>query len=197
MTGARRARGQRGRAPVGAAVLALVIEKPSYGYEVWQRFEQRFGDVLEVGSSRIYQVVNALLEEGLIEPVPGGEAGSRRQPKPCYRATELGDREHRRWLAEDLREDSLRAELRHRLLAVAGDDAATLLEIVDRCERACLDEMARLGRAGHAASAAMRDRLLAEERRLALEARMKWILFARRQLRQALPAAGAARGDAS
>jgi hypothetical protein len=29
---------------------------------------------------------------------------------------------------------------------------------------------------------AMRDRLLAEERRLVLEARMKWILFARRQL---------------
>ena len=197
MVGARRSRGQRGRAPVGAAVLALVIEKPSYGYEVWQRFEERFGDVLEVGSSRIYQVVNALLDDGLIEPVPGGEAGSRRQPKPCYRATELGAREHRRWLAEDLRDDPLRAELRRRLLAVGGDDAATLLEIVDRYEQACLDEMARLGHARAETAAAVRDRLLAEERRLALEARMKWIMFARRQLRQALPAAAADGGAAS
>jgi DNA-binding PadR family transcriptional regulator len=181
----RRARGQRGRAPVGAAVLALVIEKPSYGYEVWQRFEQRFGGLLEVGSSRIYQVVNSLLDEGMIEQVPGESAGSRRQPKPSYRATALGMQAHREWLAEELREDPLRIELRRRLLAVSANDASTLLEIVDRYEQACLDEMAELGASGRPAATAVRDvrdRLIAEERRLVLEARLKWILFARRQL---------------
>ncbi|HMJ03666.1 MAG TPA: PadR family transcriptional regulator [Conexibacter sp.] len=167
------------------AVLALVIEKPSYGYEVWRRFEERFGALLEVGSSRIYQVVNALLDDGMIEEVPGRVGGSRRQPRPRYRATTLGAETHRQWLAEELRDDPLRIELRRRLLATSANDASTLLAIVDRYEQGCLDEMARLGADAPAATAAtaVRDRLVAEERRLVLDARLKWILFARRQLR--------------
>jgi DNA-binding PadR family transcriptional regulator len=169
--------------------LALVIEKPSYGYEVWQRFEARFAGVIDVGASRIYQAFDSLLDEGLIEQLPGEEAGNMRQPRPSYRVTAEGTRAHRAWLAEELRSDPARLELNRRLLAVGADDALTLLEVVDRYEQACLDEMAVLhtdarptaGSAG-GALAAMRDRLLAEERRLVLEARMKWILFARRQL---------------
>jgi DNA-binding PadR family transcriptional regulator len=188
----RRVRNQRNRAPVGAAVLALVIEKPSHGYEVWQRFEQRFGGLLDVGSSRIYQVVNGLLDEGLIEELPGEVDGSRRQPRPRYRATAHGAREHRRWLAEELHDDPRRAELHRRLLAVGADDETTLRALVDRYEQACLDEMARIG--GAHPAAAVRDRLLAEERRLVLEARLKWILFARRQL-EAVASARAGREE--
>lgn len=187
-------RRRHGRAPVNTAVLALVIEKPSYGYEVWQRFDARFGGVLEVGSSRIYQVVNGLLEDGLIEELPGAGGGSRRQPRPCYRATARGTRAHREWLAEELRGDPTRLELNRRLLAAGANDRPTLLAVVDNYEQACLDEMAELRTgAGGAADAdgsgddAVRDRLLAEERRLVLEARLKWILFARRQLQATDP----------
>lgn len=188
-------RRQQGRAPVHAAVLALVIEKPSYGYEVWQRFEQRFGGVLEVGSSRIYQVVNSLLDEDLIEEVPGEPDRSRRQPRPRYRATARGARAHRGWLADELRGDAQQLELRRRMLAIGCGDAASLLEIVDRCERGCLDEMAEL-RAADGETADVCERLLLEERRLVLEARMKWILFARRQLRT-VAAGGVELADAS
>jgi DNA-binding PadR family transcriptional regulator len=166
---------------VSAAVLALVIEKPSYGYEVWQRFDARFGELLDVGSSRIYQVVNQLLAEGMVEEVPGEPERSRRQPRPTYRATALGARAHRQWLAEELRGDAEQLELRRRLLAIGANDAPALLDVVDRYEQGCLDEIAELRTAPHAA-AAVRDRLIAEERRLVLEARLKWILFARRQL---------------
>jgi DNA-binding PadR family transcriptional regulator len=178
---------------VGAAVLALVIEKPSYGYEVWQRFERRFGELLDVGSSRIYQVVNGLLADGLIEELPGSKDSTRRQPRPRYRATARGLAAHREWLAAELRDDPVRFELRRRLLAVGADDAPVLLEVVDRYEQACLDEVARLaldadpGRSP-ATEGAVCERLLAEERRLVLEARLKWILFARRQLQASEPA---------
>jgi DNA-binding PadR family transcriptional regulator len=165
---------------VSSAVLALVIERPSYGYEVWQRFEARFGGVIDVGASRIYQAFDGLLADGLIEQAPGMSGGSRRQPRPCYRATASGTHAHRAWLAEELRGDPARLELNRRLLATGADDVPTLLQVVDRYEQACLDEMAEL-RTG-AAPGAMRERLLAEERRLVLEARMKWVLFARRQL---------------
>ncbi len=192
--GAKRRR--HGGAPVNAAVLALVIEKPSYGYEVWQRFDARFGDVLGVGSSRIYQAVNGLLDDGLIEQLPGSHGASRRQPRPRYRATERGARVHREWLADELRGDPARLELNRRLLATGANDRSTLLTVVDRYEQACLDEMAAL-RTGRSVAAAgedgedgdetMRDRLLEEERRLVLEARLKWIMFARRQLRTTDP----------
>lgn len=182
MTTRRAKRREQGRTPVNTAVLALVIEKPSYGYEVWQRFEGRFAGVIDVGASRIYQAFDSLLEEGLIEQMPGADGGSRRQPRPCYRATTDGTRTHRAWLAEELRGDPARLELNRRLLAVGADDAPTLLQVVDCYEQACLDEMATLPTDARPGMSAMRDRLLAEERRLVLEARMKWILFARRQL---------------
>jgi DNA-binding PadR family transcriptional regulator len=166
-----------------------VIERPSYGYEVWQRFEARFGGVIDVGASRIYQAFDCLLADGLIEQAQITAGGSRRQPRPCYRATDRGTHAHRTWLAEELRGDPARLELNRRLHATGADDIATLLEVVDRYEQACLDEMTELHPAARAtpgfaggAPDAMRDRLLAEEHRLVLEARMKWILFARRQL---------------
>jgi len=185
VTAARARRKEQGRTPVNAAVLGLVIERPSYGYEVWRRFEARFGGVIDVGASRIYQAFDGLLADGLIEPAQDAAVSSRRQPRPCYRAT----RAHRAWLADELRGDPARLELNRRLLATAADDVPTLLEVVGRYEQACLDEMTELradarptpGSAGGAPEA-MRDRLLTEERRLVLEARMKWILFARRQL---------------
>lgn len=171
-----------------AAVLALVIEQPSYGYEIWQRFETRFAGVIDVGASRIYQAFDRLLDDGLIEQLPGAAGGNRRQPRPCYRATARGTDAHRAWLAEELRNDPTRLELNRRLLATGGDDAPTLLAVVDRYEQACLDEIAALPTDTRSAPAAMRDRLLTEERRLVLEARMKWILFARRQLEAAAAA---------
>jgi DNA-binding PadR family transcriptional regulator len=186
---------------VSAAVLALVIEQPSHGYEVWQRFEARFGGLFDVGSSRIYQAVDALLAEGLIEVLPGAPDGSRRQPRPRYRATADGARAYRGWLAEELHGDPARLELNRRLLATAADDAAALLDVVDRYEQACLDEMAALRTAAAPppsapapgdVGATVRDRLLAEERRLVLEARLKWILFARRQLQPMAPRRSAA-----
>ncbi|HKG03431.1 MAG TPA: PadR family transcriptional regulator [Conexibacter sp.] len=182
MTAGRAKHREQRRTPVNAAVLGLVIERPSYGYEVWQRFEARFGGVIEVGASRIYQAFDGLLADGLIEQASGAAVGSRRQPRPCYRATDRGTRAHRAWLAEELRGDPARLELNRRLLATGADDVPTLLAVVDRYEQACLDEMAELHPDARPAVKAMRDRLLAEERRLVLEARMKWILFARRQL---------------
>jgi DNA-binding PadR family transcriptional regulator len=188
MAAKRAKRRRQGGAPVSAAVLALVIEKPSYGYEVWQRFEVRFGSLLEVGSSRIYQAVNGLLDQGLIEELPGASDGSRRQPRPRYRATVQGARAHREWLAEGLRGDPARLELNRRLLAIGADDTATLLDVIDRYEEACLAEMGELRTVERAAPTVLHERLLAEERRLVLEARMKWILFARRQLHADAPA---------
>lgn len=180
--------------PVVTAVLALVIERPSYGYELSQRFEQRFGELYPVSRARIYQVLDQLLRQGLVEQMPAvPERGSERQPRPHYRATGAGARTHREWLAAAIQADPRREELLRRLLATSARDARTMLQIVEVYERACLDDMARkapaLGADEEPADGTrLRDLLIAEERRLAHETRLKFISFARRHIQAEIEA---------
>src|SRR5580658_10158919 len=83
------------RSQVACAVLGLVIEKPSHGYEIGQRFERRFGGFLRVGRSSIYAALGSLMEAELIEKMAttsstgvsrGAKAGA------AYRATADGAR---------------------------------------------------------------------------------------------------------
>lgn len=171
--------------PVLAAVLALVIERPSYGYELSQRFDERFGELYPVSRSRIYQVLDQLLRNGLIEQLPFEdiERQSLRQPRPHYRATPEGARLHREWMAAAIQADPRREELLRRLLATSVRDARAMLQIVDIYERACLDDMAcgTLDPSG-VHEPKLRDLLIAEEQRLAHETRLKFIAFARRHI---------------
>ena len=86
------------RSPVSWALLGLVIQRPSYGYELVQRFERTYGHALELSSpSQIYTALDALERRGLIEKLPPGEAPEVvRQPKPHYRATARGVEQLRR-----------------------------------------------------------------------------------------------------
>lgn len=178
------------RSTVNWAVLGLVIEKPSYGYELSQRFERRFGEVLRVGTSHIYAALNSLEKEALIEPMPSEQgSGKRRQPKIHYRATAAGARAYRGWLGQRMRDDSQRVELLGRLLSTGSLDPRAMLALVDRYERECLEEASRIaiprrdepGGAGDAAHA-LAERLVAEERRLALHGQLMWVEFARREI---------------
>jgi len=183
-------------APVVEVVLALIIERPSYSFELWKRFEARFFELYPLSKTRIYQVVDQLLDLGLIEPMDSESPASRqprsstRQPRPSYRATALGARTHREWLAASIQEDPRREELLRRLLGTGASDARAMLQIVDVYERACLDDMARKSDAHDTAAppfedeaAELRDSLIAEERRLAREAQIKFIAYARRRIR--------------
>ncbi|MEX1142650.1 MAG: PadR family transcriptional regulator [Thermoleophilaceae bacterium] len=173
-----------------AAVLALVIERPSYGYELGHRFDERFGELYPISQSRIYQLLDRLRTLGLAEEIPDdSERASLRQPRPHYRATAAGARRHRQWIAAAIQADPRREELLRRLLATSAHDARTMLQIVDSYERACLDDMAhRSTRSVHRSDdepserKRLRDVLISEERRLAHEGRLKFIAFARRHI---------------
>src|SRR5580704_16225134 len=56
------------RSPVNWTVLGLVIERSSYGFELWTRFERLYGDVMPIcNESSIYTALNMLREKCLIE----------------------------------------------------------------------------------------------------------------------------------
>jgi DNA-binding PadR family transcriptional regulator len=173
------------------AVLGLLLERPSYGYEVLVRFRRAF-DAAQwaVTPQGLYASLDRLERDGLIEPVATRDRdASRRQPKTPYRVTPSGARELRRFLDAPMGADPSRAELLVRLQCVAARDADALLGMLDGYEQACLDELGRIGeQAPVAADDSLVERLAREERRLGVQARLMWIDYARRQLREAADA---------
>jgi len=167
------------------AVLGLLLERPSYGYELLVRFRRAF-DVVEWGLTPqgLYASLDRLERDGLIEPADRRTRdASRRQPRTPYRVTAAGARELERFLGEPIGADPSRAELLVRLQCVAARDAAALLRMLDGYETTCLGELGRLGGAVRAvAGDALLERLALEERRLGVQARLRWIDYARREL---------------
>jgi DNA-binding PadR family transcriptional regulator len=201
------------RSPVSWALLGLVIQRPSYGYELVQRFERTFGDALELSSpSQIYTALDALERRALIEKLtPGKASEASRQPKPHYRATADGISSHGDWMIEQVGDERRRSRLFSLQLAVLDPQAA--LAILARFEQICLREAsgtqtaiaddpaphagghpdghtqrAHIQRARDGKQAAegehavkLASRLLREEERVSVEARLAWIGYARRE----------------
>jgi PadR family transcriptional regulator PadR len=111
---------------VNLAVLALVIEQPSYGYELSRRLGERFGELLAVSRSHVYGALDALQRGGLIEPLPPPAAAEpARQPKVHYRATAAGERALAEWVLEELSEHARHARLLGAIAALTeGGDLA-------------------------------------------------------------------------
>lgn len=171
------------------AVLGLLLERPSYGYEVLVRFRRAFdAGQWAITPQGLYASLDRLEREGLIEPIT--EDGSdlrRRQPRTPYRVTASGARELRQFLDAPMGADPTRAEFLVRLQCAASKDHEALVRLLDGYERACLDELGRLAAGepeldGQPRLGTLVERLALEDRRLFLQARLAWIDFARQQV---------------
>jgi DNA-binding PadR family transcriptional regulator len=119
---------------VNWVLLGLVIERRSYGLELYNRFQRMYGDVLPVNSeSHVYSALDRLKNRGLIEIVPGTEVG--RQPKLQYQATALGIRGYEDWLVAEIDAERRRQELWVRQLGIFARDPAAALRMIGRFER--------------------------------------------------------------
>ncbi|MGB2710237.1 MAG: PadR family transcriptional regulator [Conexibacter sp.] len=169
-------------------MLGLLLERPSYGYEVLVRFRRAFdAGQWAISPQGLYASLDRLERDGLIEPIPDHAAdASRRQPKTPYRVTADGVRTLRRFLDTPMSADPSRAEFLVRLQCAASRDADALLRMLDGYEHACLDELGQIATDRRTESdqhVRLVERLALEDRRLGLQARLAWIDFARQQLR--------------
>jgi len=179
---------QSGRAMtsrVNWALLGLVISRSSYGFELAQRFERTYGEVLRVSSgSHVYMALSQLEARGLVEIVPGAEV--RRQPKPHYRATPFGVSSYQDWLVEQVDAVSRGQELWVRQLAVFAHDPHTALGVIERVERRYQERAGRgagpsglVGSPGHGdAQGEVVDGLVDQHRRLAVGGMLSWLRHA-------------------
>lgn len=171
--------------PVNWALLGLVIERPSYAYELAQRFERTYEGALSLSSvSHVYTALATLKSRELIEEIPEVRAG--RRPRR-FTATATGLADYRAWLLSQLSEDRRRQRLFVLQLAALTRNPREALEIVADYERECLEEAANtplLGGHGVAGvgGSELAARLIAEEHRLAVGAKLAWAQYARREL---------------
>ena len=175
------------------AVLGLLQDEPSYGYQVLVRFRSAFDAAdWDISPQGLYASLDRLERDGLIEPVAQADRdASRRQPKTPYRVTPSGADELRRFLATPMAAEPSRAELLVRLQCVRADGVDALLAMLDAHERACAEGLRRIGDAAPDRTGApdsLVERLAREERRLGIQARLLWIDYARKQLRESVRA---------
>jgi DNA-binding PadR family transcriptional regulator len=171
------------RSPMAWALLGLVIEQPSYGYELLQRFRRIYGETLALSNPKhIYRLLDHLHVHDLIEetaPGPDEKPARNRLPKPHYRATDQGVHAYEEWLLIQMEEERQRQRLFTRQLAMLEPHAA--LEVMDRYEEECLAE-ANDPAVAETERESIANRLADQDEQLALEARLSWIRYARREL---------------
>jgi DNA-binding PadR family transcriptional regulator len=169
------------------ALLGLVIERPSYGYELAHRFEHAYEGMLRLsGVSYVYTALDTLQRRGMIQEIPGTRTG--RQPRPRYRATPEGVRGFKEHLIAQIGEDFRRSRLFARQLAAFAHDPDLALEVIERYGQACLQEagdapMPGGGDAVVDAASGLASRLVCEDGRLTMEAKLPWIEYARREFK--------------
>jgi DNA-binding PadR family transcriptional regulator len=184
------------QSPIHWAVLGLIIERPSYGYELGQRFERAFGGALHLSSaSYIYKAIEVLEDRGLIEAIAGRGGG--RQPKLRYRATPAGVDAYKDQLISEAGEDRRRSRLFARKLAVFVRDPEVALDLIAGYREACLREAVRPSQPSSVESeldpaTRLAARLEEEETRVAIDAKLSWLDYATSEL-EALLAARAPR----
>jgi DNA-binding PadR family transcriptional regulator len=171
------------RSSIAWALLGLVIERSSYGWELVQRFRRIYGETLVLsGHARIYTALEALRVRSLIEEVhvEASDAMPARQPKPHYRATAKGVSAYQEWLFNQMEEERQRQRLFARQLTML--EPGTALEVIDEYERQWLTEADEASPA-ESEREAMAERLAQGEEQMNLTVRLRWIEFARKELR--------------
>ncbi len=178
---------------VNWALLGLIIERPSYAYELAQRFERTYDGAIALSSvSHVYTALANLRDRALVEEVPG--TGPEGRSKRRYRATARGLEEHGEWLIGQVGAERRRQRVLMVQLGALARNPARAFEILDEYEQACLAEIASAPAAGLEERGPGTTRLVArlagEETRLTVAAKLKWAQYARAQLQAYRPALG-------
>jgi DNA-binding PadR family transcriptional regulator len=176
--------------PSAWLVLALLIEQPSHGYEISQRYQRRFGSFVPLTVPRVYGALDRLREAGMIEPVAtrAKSASKQARMRRSFRPTKEGAEAYRRWLGEQMRDDPRRPQLLGRIVSAGLLGIDALLDVVDRYQRDSMQELAALPAAsdrlesGRASLEELTESLIVDQQRRELRARNDWAAHAREVL---------------
>ncbi|HEV2944038.1 MAG TPA: helix-turn-helix transcriptional regulator [Solirubrobacteraceae bacterium] len=174
--------------PVNWALLGLIIERESYAFELAQRFQKIYRNVISLSStSHVYTALGVLEGRKLVDQIPGMRAG--RQPKPNYRATAAGIESYGEWLVGYVNEDRRRQAMFVLGLSALASNASWVAEILDRYEQAWLEHdgsngLLALDGQPDGPGAELIARIVPGENELTVAAKRSWVNHTRRALEE-------------
>lgn len=192
------------KSTVNAAVLSLVIARPSTAYEVGRRFVAQFGSLFASSPRNVYTTLERLEAQRMIERFRSERPAADGAVRIHLRATAAGARAYREWLGSPLEGGpSLgvpmdpgvpRRDVLVRLQALRPADLTAVAAILDAYEALLLQQ---LQQRRHAPEEGLIGALLRDERTLAAQAQLQWVAAARGRLLEAARTADAGEaGDA-
>lgn len=129
-----------GMPPVKAAVLAVLLEGSTYGYEVAKRINRRMGASWRVQAKHIYPILKQLEDAGLVwseeRPIEGPPYSRR-----FFHPTEKAIRARREWLLAPPTASIVRADIHTRLAFCTEDEIPEMLRALDELRVDLLEEM--------------------------------------------------------
>lgn len=119
-------------APLKGALLGLLVESPSYGYELALRLERQLGE--PINRTSVYRTLRSLEEEGLLYAEPSTE--KRSDSIVSFHVTPLAEPAFIQWLEDSPPLQRARAQLHAKMVAARMEDLPRLLVSLDHYERA-------------------------------------------------------------
>jgi DNA-binding PadR family transcriptional regulator len=173
------------RSPLRAAVVAVLLEGPSHGYDVARRLKRWVGPSWRIYAKHIYTVLKSLERDGLVwsEELPGdGPKRDRRVYHPTPEAVQA----RAEWMQAPVLSTLVRADVEARLIFSQPEEAPSLLEMLDRYEEDVIADLEAV-RAVDTPPVAWRGRLLSRVRQtvaMRLDAEMAGIEETRRDIEE-------------
>jgi len=181
--------------PLQHAVLSLLADGPSYGYDLKTSFERAVGPQWGLNIGHLYQVLDRLRRDGLAiaEVVPQ----LHRPDRTVYRITDAGRVQLATWLAApSARSRGYRDDFFLKLVAAARQDRAALNDVIGAQRQWHLQELRSLAEARRSANNDVVTGLLVEAASMHTEADLRLLDLAEERMEELLKAARGAQGKA-
>jgi DNA-binding PadR family transcriptional regulator len=128
------------------ALLGLLLDRPAYRYQLGDRLQERLGPAWKINSGQLYQTIDRLELDGLIERIDS--ATDDQHERHVFAATAAGEDEFEHWFDGSMgRARLLRRPLLVKITLAGPERLKDTLQEIDNYERecaACLRERLRL-----------------------------------------------------
>jgi DNA-binding PadR family transcriptional regulator len=132
------------------AVLALVIERPDYGYDLAKRLDERCGP-WAWSRQAVYKALEELAEDKHVRTrehvrARGEARATGRNQRTVYEATPGGIDYFDSWMFDPAAMETSRPELELKIVLARSHELPTLIEMTWAHEQQCVDRLAALAR---------------------------------------------------
>lgn len=125
------------------ALLGILAERDRHGYELKSCFDEKVGEFWSLNFGQIYSTLDRLEGDGLV--THDRETQERRPDRKIFRITPQGREDLAHWLATPVSKvRALRDEFFVKLVFMAQDDPASLLNLIEKQKALYLQRMRRL-----------------------------------------------------